>query len=279
MKTNLIILIPLIFLSACGKKGEIQNSGNTVDVATTAPGGAQDNTTPVGEVAPEEENLPPTIEEEVAELPAEEVSPPVVDEPTPPIAEEEESKECFLSDLEEALPAKCHTVYFGKELIAGNSNNEEGITLIASKRNGGKSGSKWFDSSLELSESRILQIPSELQVNGNGGNGQKVYILINGSIDCVWTSHGAKKYRNPVCMIDAKRNPSDSTGFSGGSKVEKIPAIKSLKMTVNGAQGNGVLTTVTAQFSPAKENDDEDKDHKEKECEKEDKKKDHKNHD
>jgi len=241
MKTNLIVLVLVVALSACGKnKGETQNDGNTVEATTNQTSGTTG-----------------------------EVTPPIAEETIPPAFEEE--KECFLVDLESELPKNCKSIFYGKELIAGSSNDEEGITLIASKRNGGEKGSKWFDASLILADSRELFLPAELTVSGNGGNGQKVYILINGEIDCVWMSHGSKKYQKPRCMVNATRNASDASGFSGGSEVplEKVFTIKSLQMTVNGAQGNGVLTTVTAKFLKKDEKYEEEVKNKKKEENKE----------
>lgn len=252
MKTNLIILIPLLALTACGKDGEqAQSADNTVEVASNGPGASQGNSVPTvgtntgGDTTPTTPTTPTSPANPTS--PSEESEPEEEGEP-----EEENTIEvCEITDLNQTIAGTCQSVQYGNTLLAGSTQSQETVTIVASKRNGGSGGSRWFNSSLQLSQATALSLPEELTAAGNGGNGHHVYILINGSIDCVWTSHGAHRYRNPVCKMGATRNPSDSTGFSGGTSVatSAIPAVSRLEMTVNGSQGNGVLTTVTAVFT------------------------------
>jgi hypothetical protein len=136
--------------------------------------------------------------------------------------------------------------------LFGHVDQAEGLKLWASKKNGGTGGSLWFNSVVDLDPALDLGIPSSIPVTlGNGGNGQKLYILINNEIDCVWYSKGSKVYRNPRCFTGATRSPGTSLGFSAGLEVSSTEALEvfRLEMELNGSQGDGVVTTASATFT------------------------------
>lgn len=127
---------------------------------------------------------------------------------------------------------------------------EDRLIIVASKKNGGEGGSVFFDSEYETPEKYHLELPDIIQASGSPGNGQKLYILFNSTIDCMWSSHADEDYRDPVCYQSAERTPATPEGFEGGEKKEitDIEEVEKIEMHVNGAQGDGVLTTASAIF-------------------------------
>lgn len=124
------------------------------------------------------------------------------------------------------------------------------LVLVASKKNGGTGGSQWVDTTYELDQPSLLALPSSIPAVGNAGNGQKLYIKFNDSIDCVWFSHAQTSYQDHKCYRNAVRAPSLASGFSEGEEltINEIEDVEKVEMHVNGAQGDGVITTASAVF-------------------------------
>jgi hypothetical protein len=141
-----------------------------------------------------------------------------------------------------------------EELIESVKQNpydlDDRLIMIASKKNGGQDGSLFFDSEYETPQKYHLELPDKIQASGSPGNGQKIYILFNEVTDCMWTSETDEDYRNRVCYQNAERAPATSEGFAGGQEIEltDIESVEKVEMHVNGAQGDGILTTASAIF-------------------------------
>lgn len=125
---------------------------------------------------------------------------------------------------------------------------DDRLIMVASKKNGGEEGSVFFDSEYEAPEKYHLELPQIIQASGSPGNGQKLYILFNSTIDCMWASHADEDYRDPACYQNAERAPGTVEGFEGGEKLEitDLEEVEKIEMHVNGAEGDGVLTTASA---------------------------------
>lgn len=126
------------------------------------------------------------------------------------------------------------------------------ITMTAAKRNGGEGGSKWFDAALNLDTPVDLNLADDANiVTGDGGNGQKLYILFNDTIDCAYFSNSVSQtYENRYCVIGGTRNPSVPDGFDFGAQYTggTIDDVTSIEMTVAGSDGDGVVTIVEVVF-------------------------------
>lgn len=136
--------------------------------------------------------------------------------------------------------------------------NESGFIVRASLRTAGSLGAAlYFDKSQTFSSARSVVFPENLKAASYSqvGTGQKLYILFNGLVDCVWFSHSASKsYKNPVCKTGATRDPETADGLVGGTVVPFafINPVRSIAMTVKGAAGSSVITTVDAPFDFAR---------------------------
>lgn len=131
--------------------------------------------------------------------------------------------------------------------VAVNAND---VVLTASKKNGGAGGSRWFDATATLEPTETLVLPNSIPAVGNPGNGQKLYVLFDGVIDCAWFSGGGS-YNAFRCFTGATRNGGTPAGFEGGTEVflSEVDDVGTIEMTVAGAQGSGVITTATATFA------------------------------
>jgi len=167
-------------------------------------------------------------------------------EPTAP------TSSCALSTLGDQAVLTCDdlVVLLDGNILANTEVSETEIKMIASKRNGGTGGSKFFDAVLTLDEAKDLILPLSIPAIGNAGNGQKLYVKFNEQIDCAWFSHAGNQYRNPRCFEEATRDGGSTSGFNGGTEVflTAINDVTILEMQVNGASGSGVITTATASF-------------------------------
>lgn len=105
-----------------------------------------------------------------------------------------------------------------------------------------------FDSIYETPEKYHLELPQVIQASGAPGTDQKLYILFNDEIDCMWVSHADEDYKDPVCFENAERDPSTSRGFLEGQELEltSIEAVEKIEMHINSAEGDNVLTTASA---------------------------------
>lgn len=133
------------------------------------------------------------------------------------------------------------------------SQNSSGFVIRASKRNGGAGGSLYFDKSQTLETPKTIVFPNVLQALSYSqvGNGEKLYILFNNLVDCVWFSHsGSKSYKNPVCKTGATRDPASPDGLIGGMSVPFafVNPVSSVQMRVSGSSGSNLITTVDAAF-------------------------------
>ncbi len=128
------------------------------------------------------------------------------------------------------------------------------VVLVASKKNGGTGGSRWFDADVDLGAPETLTLPSSIPAVGNPGNGQKLYVLFTRDgavdVDCAWFS-GSGEYGSFRCFEGATRNGGTSAGFTGGTEVfiTEVVDATSLDMNVAGASGSGDITTATATFT------------------------------
>lgn len=162
------------------------------------------------------------------------------------------SSSCVLSQLDDQAILTCNDmiVLLNGNILANTEINSNQIKVIASKRNGGTGGSKFYDANLTLENATDLTLPTSIPAVGNAGNGQKLYVLFNGVIDCAWFSHAGNQYRNPRCFEGATRSGGSSSGFTGGTELflATINDVTTLEMQVNGASGSGIMTTATATF-------------------------------
>lgn len=160
--------------------------------------------------------------------------------------------ECTVEDINDAFDTNCETarVTFGGDVIVDSIEDNNEITMIASKKNGGSGGSKWFSARITLSGPLTILLPTQIPAAGKAGNGQKLYVNFNDTVDCAWYSHANNKYRNPRCFTGAARNGGTSSGFSGGTEVanDRVESVTEMHMQVAGASGSGILTTATGTF-------------------------------
>lgn len=179
------------------------------------------------------------------------ITPSPVIEPIAPVAPTDPDLECTILTLLDPVDTACTRVVIGSTVLANRQDSATTLTLTASKKNGGSGGTKWFDSRATVSPATDFALPLSIPAQGNAGNGQKLYMRFNDTLDCAWYSFAANQYRNPRCFIGATRNGGASSGFSGGTEVNatKALAVTSVKMTVNGSSGGGVLTTAVAVLS------------------------------
>lgn len=140
-------------------------------------------------------------------------------------------------------------------LVEGNvlskiHETEQELVVIASKKNGGTGGSQWVDTSYELESATLLALPASIPASGDAGNGQKLYIKFNDSIDCVWFSVAQNSYENYQCYRGGIRDASTPSGFSEGEllSLNEVEEVEKIEMHVNGASGSGIITTATAVF-------------------------------
>ncbi len=84
--------------------------------------------------------------------------------------------------------------------------------MVASKKNGGVGGSRFFDGALVLDEPAALALPEVIPADGKAGNGQELYVLLNGEIDCAWYSARDSQYQGYRCFEGATRNGGTSSG-------------------------------------------------------------------
>jgi hypothetical protein len=176
-----------------------------------------------------------------------------LDAPSTPLPQQPETTSlCALSALGTEAVLTCNDliVLLDGNILANTEINSTQIIMVASKRNGGTGGSKFYDANLTLDEAKDLALPNTIPAVGNAGNGQKLYIKFNDEIDCAWFSHAQSEYRNPRCFEGASRNGGSPSGFSDGDELflTTINDFTTLEMQVNGASGNGVMTTATATF-------------------------------
>jgi hypothetical protein len=199
-----------LILMSCGKEEQQTNPISSTDI------------TPTGESLPAEENQP--VDEIVLQ-------------------------DCVIDSWDIPL-TPCASIRKNGTLLSRNHLTDTAFEFTASKKNGGAGGTRWFDAKLEWNIAKNFLLPTEIFATGNAGNGQKLYIKFNDSLDCVWYSHAGIKYRNPRCFLGASRAPGNSVGFSGGSEVASSHAlgVKKIWVSVNGASGNGVVTTVNSNF-------------------------------
>jgi len=160
--------------------------------------------------------------------------------------------DCTLATLDDYAPGNCRSVSVGESLIAGvlNSSANE-WTFVASRRSGGPTGTKWFNSEIKFEAALNLSLPMEITAEGGkAGNGHKLYIRFNDTLDCAWYSHANVRYRNPRCFINAERTPGTSTGFTGGSELigASVSGVVKVHMSVNGSSGSNALTRALAIF-------------------------------
>jgi hypothetical protein len=133
------------------------------------------------------------------------------------------------------------------------SQNSSGFVIRASKRNGGTGGSLYFDKSQTLETPKTVVFPNTLQALSYSqvGSGEKLYILFNNLVDCVWFSHSSSKsYKNPICKTGATRDPASPDGLIGGMSVPFafVNPVSSVQMRVAGSSGSNIITTVDAAF-------------------------------
>lgn len=195
-----------------------------------------------GKVNVDDPTILPTAD---AEIPA----------PTPTPSPEEGitlPEECEITSLDSPPDVECEQsrmVYSG-DIIADSVEEADAFVMTASKKNGGTNGSVFFRSHLFAEEPHSVSLPNKIPAEGKAGNGGKLYILFNNSVDCAWFAHGNKEYRDPRCFINATRDGGSRSGFTGGTEIsnESIDDVFEIHMEINGASGNGVLTTAIATF-------------------------------
>jgi|GEM_PF-6139596 len=156
---------------------------------------------------------------------------------------------CDITNLADST-ANCAKITYQNQVLAETVVNQSNLTMVASKKNGGAGGSFWYNGTFSSTNPVNLQLPTSINASGNAGNGQKLYILFNDSIDCAWFSNALVRYNNFRCFQGATRNAGTSAGFTGGTEVflGSISNVTKAQMTVSGASGSGVITTATAIF-------------------------------
>lgn len=165
-----------------------------------------------------------------------------------PVAE----NDCQLSPFGEDHILECDylTLLVEGNILSKIHETDQELVMIASKKNGGTGGSQWVDAVYELETAALLALPTSIPAVGNAGNGQKLYIKFNDSIDCVWFSEAQSSYKNYQCYRAGIRDASKPSGFSEGEllSLNEIEEVEKIEMHVNGASGSGVITTATAVF-------------------------------
>jgi len=156
---------------------------------------------------------------------------------------------CDLTNLSDST-ANCAKVTYQNQVLAETKVSQASLTMVASKKNGGAGGSFWYNSAISSTTPVNLQLPASIDASGNAGNGQKLYILFNNSIDCAWFSNASVRYNNFRCFQGATRNAGNAAGFTGGTELflGSISNVTKAQMTVSGSSGSGVITTATAIF-------------------------------
>lgn len=158
-------------------------------------------------------------------------------------------KICEITSFSDSTENCTKIIYQGSVLMESKIENST-LTLVASKKNGGAGGSAWFNIAKESSTAVQLQLPNIIPATGNAGNGQKLYVLFNKTVDCAWYSSASTRYQNFRCFQGATRNSGKSSGFVGGTElfINSVSNVTLIEMSLNGANGSGVITTATAQF-------------------------------
>ena len=178
--------------------------------------------------------------------------------PTPspsPTHGDDSTADCDFRDYDEHVPAGCvgrqMTVGIDHEVVADAQEFSDRITFTATKKNGGSSGSRWYDAriSLGLISNVLLPAVVNIQSGGNAGNGQKLYLIFDNTVICSYRSLAGNKYTQPICKWGGVIDPTKSDGFASGigtyqADNTRVANFKIALVTVNGASGGGVVTKV-----------------------------------
>ena len=161
--------------------------------------------------------------------------------------------DCDFETYQDHVPAGCvgHPMTVGGVIVADAEEFSDRIHFIATKKNGGTGGSRWYDARITLGIISNILLPVDVNIvaGGNAGNGQKLYFIFDNTVICSYRSVGSVKYANPICKLGGVIDPTKPDGFATGMGTyqpdnTRVNNFKILQVTVNGASGGGVVTKV-----------------------------------
>lgn len=184
-------------------------------------------------------------------------APPSAPAPTPspdPTPDPIQPKQCVLENINAPVDDAClegSISLADGTLLAGSTTTERTARIVASKKNGGDGGSKFFEHRLRFPSATNIELPEKIPAEGKAGNGQKLYASFGSDVECAWFSKANKEYKDPKCFEGAERAPEKKDGFTGGREVDhdKIHGAEFMQIKVDGASGNGVVTRVQFEAS------------------------------
>lgn len=173
--------------------------------------------------------------------------------PTPTSTPTPLPPDCDFDHYQELVPKAClgHTMTVACDIVAETIKTNTKVVMTATKKNGGTGGSRFYDAKATFVSLTSVLLPATINVlpGGKAGNGQKLYLYFDNDVTCSYRSHANTKYITPVCKLNGQIDPGKTDGFAVGIgsyilDVSHVDDILSVHAHVNGASGNGTVTTV-----------------------------------
>lgn len=165
----------------------------------------------------------------------------------------DQSSSCEITTIEDnyfAVTCNGQTIQVHGEVLSYTDMKDDLITVIASHKSSSESGESYYDAFINLMVPLTLNLPHFIPSVVAGQVGQRLYVLFNDNILCVWIADDSGSYTDRECRKDPELSHGGENPIEGGEIIDdssQLEDVGSIMMRVyNGPSTDGSLQTTTA---------------------------------